>query len=440
MAGAITYLLGLARQIDCTAAVASIGETYTRMCYSDLPMLYERRGLADGTFPYLVHAGDDLRVLEYPALTGIFAYVLGFPTRWLGGNHTTFWLVSAFVMAGLFLWTIASTSRTVPHRPWDGLKVALAPAVFLAAFINWDLLAVALTSAFLLAWSRGRLTWAGIWLGLAISAKFYPIVLVGALLLYCARRVMWRELAVTTLATAVTWATVNIPVMMANFDGWAEFYRFSEARNRDLGSLWYAVELLSGADVRQWPVNELASGTFLVLCIGIGILALRAPKAPRLASLAFLAVAAFAITNKVYSPQFVLWLLPLAVLARPKWRDIILWQVGQAVYFVAVWHYLSGLLDHAGLSPRWYAAAILVHVGSTLWLMAVVVRDVLRPDLDPVRSSEPSGSAHDEVGLDGREADVAVDELPHRGRDRSARDAQERDVHVGGLLEPGVRA
>ena len=55
-----------------------------------------------------------------------------------------------------------------------------------------------------------------------------------------------------------------------------------------------------------------------VLVIGL----LRAPPTtPRLAQLGFLIVAGFLLVNKVYSPQYVLWLLPLAVLARPRWRD-----------------------------------------------------------------------------------------------------------------------
>ena len=34
----------------------------------------------------------------------------------------------------------------------------------------------------------------------------------------------------------------------------------------------------------------------------------------------FLIVVAFTLTNKVYSPQYSLWLVPLAVMARPRWR------------------------------------------------------------------------------------------------------------------------
>ena len=67
------------------------------------------------------------------------------------------------------------------------------------------------------------------------------------------------------------------------------------------------------------------------------MLAARAARAgdPRLAQLGFLIVAGFLLVNKVYSPQYVLWLLPLAVLARPRWRDQIIWQAGEMFYFAA---------------------------------------------------------------------------------------------------------
>ena len=74
------------------------------------------------------------------------------------------------------------------------------------------------------------------------------------------------------------------------------------------------------------------------------MLGLRAPETPRLAQLGFLVVAGFLLVNKVYSPQYVLWLLPLAVLARPRWRDQLIWQAGELLYFAAVWWYLGGYL------------------------------------------------------------------------------------------------
>ena len=117
-------------------------------------------------------------------------------------------------------------------------------------------------------------------------------------------------------------------------------------------------------------------------CAGIAVLALWAPRRPRLAQLALLVVALFVLTNKVYSPQYVLWLIPLAALARPKWRDFLIWQACEVVYFIGIWLYLAytGSGDkHQGLPPEGYQLVILVHLLGTLYLCAMVVRDALLP-------------------------------------------------------------
>ena len=75
-------------------------------------------------------------------------------------------------------------------------------------------------------------------------------------------------------------------------------------------------------------------------------------------------------------------------LARPRWRDLLIWQAGEVFYFAMVWMYLGGFtasatIGRARTSPT--ACAIVVRVAAELYLVAVVVRDVLRPWHDPVR-------------------------------------------------------
>jgi len=341
LAGLLVYAVGWLSKGYCVANGWGAPQRYMYLCYSDIPLLYSSRGLADGVFPYLLTPGEGQQVLEYPVLTGVFMYLAAAVTRLLDGEGTTFFAVTVVAMSALLAWTIASTSRTVRRRPWDGLMVALAPAVALAAFVNWDLLAVALTAAALAAWSRRMPLVAGIWLGLAAAAKFYPLLLVGPVALLCIRRRQWRALGLFTVGALGAWLAVNVPVMVANVEGWARFYTFSRERGIDFGSPWYALTLL-GVDIPGASLNTTATLTFAAACLGIAWLALRAPQPPRLAALAFLVVGAFVLTNKVYSPQYVLWVLPLAVLARPRWRDLLIWQAGEAAYFVGIRWYLVG--------------------------------------------------------------------------------------------------
>ena len=65
---------------------------------------------------------------------------------------------------------------------------------------------------------------------------------------------------------------------------------------------------------------------FSIWCLGVAALGFLAPVTPRFAQLGFLLVVGFLLVNKVYSPQYALWLLPLAVMARPRVRDQLIWQ------------------------------------------------------------------------------------------------------------------
>jgi uncharacterized membrane protein len=285
--------------------------------------------------------------------------------------------------------------------------VALAPALALTATINWDLLAVALTAAAMLMWSRGRPLAFGILVGLATAAKLYPVFLLGPLFLLCWRAGKWREFATAALSAAGAWLVVNLPVMLFAPEGWKKFYTFSQERTIDFGSFWLIITQRTGEPLEVESVNTYATLLMLLACAGLAALTLCAPRRPRFAQLVFLVVAAFILTNKVYSPQYVLWLIPLAALARPRWRDFLIWQACEVMYFLGIWMYLAYTTSekHQGLPTEGYQAAIALHLLGTLYLCAVVVRDILMPERDGVRqdgSDDPSGGV-----LDGA-ADVFV--------------------------------
>jgi hypothetical protein len=125
---------------------------------------------------------------------------------------------------------------------------------------------------------------------------------------------------------------------------------------------------------------------FLAWCAAVAVVGFLAPETPRLAQLGYLLVVGFLLVNKVYSPQYALWLLPLAVLARPRWRDQLIWQCGEIFYYASVWWYLGGHLEPGGGGdPGVYWLAIMVRMAAELYLVVIVVRDVLLPEYDVVR-------------------------------------------------------
>ncbi|AOT59903.1 glycosyltransferase family 87 protein [Streptomyces rubrolavendulae] len=423
-----TFALGMVQKLPCYnwAWFRGAASQYTHACYSDIPHLFAARGFSDGLVPYFDRFSGDMQYLEYPVLTGAFMQVAAWLTPGGGDlqyREQMYWLVNAGMLLACTAVIAVCVARTHRRRPWDALLVALAPAFALTATINWDLLAIALTAAAMLMWSRGRALASGVLLGLATAAKLYPFLLLGPLLVLCWRAGKWRRFAAALLGAAGAWLVVNLPVMVLAPEGWKRFYVFSQERSVDFGSFWLVLTQRFGLDLRIETVNTTSSVLMLLACAGIAALALAAPRRPRFAQLAFLVVAAFILTNKVYSPQYVLWLIPLAALARPRWRAFLVWQACEVAYFLGIWMYLVYVTtEHKqGLPLDGYHVAIVLHLAGTLYLCALIVRDALRPERDPVRqdgSDDPSGGV-----LDGAEDVFTVGRAAREAR--KARVAQE---------------
>ena len=259
----------------------------------------------------------------------------------------------------------------------------------LTLLINWDMPAVTLVAAALWAWSRDRPLLTGVLIGLGTATKLYPLFLLGGILVLALRRRRPLEALLPAAAAAVAFVVVNLPAYVSGPEEWRYFFAFNSDRGPDLGSLWLVLDQASDAGITAETVNAWSLPLFAVWCLGVAVIGLLAKDTPRLAQLGFLVVAGFLIINKVYSPQYVLWLLPLAVLARPRWRDQIVWQATEVLYFASVWWYLGGYLEPGGGGDDgFYWLAIVVRVLGELYLVGIVVRDILLPRHDPVKQSE----------------------------------------------------
>ncbi len=378
---------------------------YTHACYTDVFALYYAERLAEGKVPYVGHP------VEYPVLTGVLMGAVGLPVHALATEYQGRWFfdLTALVLAVAGVITVWAVARLHRRRPWDAAMVALAPAMVVTAYVNWDLFAIAFATTALLAWARKRLIWAGVLLGLAIAAKFYPLLFLGPLFLLCLRAGKLRAFAVTAATAAITWSVINLPVAWAAPEAWRRFFTLNRTRDVDWGTLWYVLRygmkrpLDTNIPAGGSPSTlNLAVAVALVLgCAAIAWLALTSPRRPRLGQLLFLVVAVFLLTSKVWSQQYVLWLIPLAVIARPQWRAFLAWQACELVYFFAFYHELVGAAQGSPAIPEWlFIVASMVRVAGVLGLCGLVVADVLWPPGDAVRAhgeDDPLGGVLDGV-------------------------------------------
>ena len=168
-------------------------------------------------------------------------------------------------------------------------------------------------------------------IGLGAATKLYPLFLLGPILDRGWRRAPARGVrrdGGCRRRRPGRWSTSRVADRP---EQWKVFWRFNSERGADLGSVWLALTargaLLHAAHDQHLVVGAVRGG---LRRRGGARTAVR--RTPRVAQLAFLVVAGFLLVNKVYSPQYVLWLLPLAVLARPRWRDLLIWQAGELLY------------------------------------------------------------------------------------------------------------
>ncbi|MCH9667754.1 MAG: glycosyltransferase family 87 protein [Actinomycetia bacterium] len=417
---------------------------YFQLCYSDTVPLYTAELLDLGRFPYksswvetdgegrprIQYDGSPaVRHMEYPVLTGIYQYL----SMSLAKTYTAFtklvsvpivaevvmfFNIAAFGLALAWLTTLWATAMLAgPRRIWDAALVAASPIVIFQIFTNFDALATAFAAGALLAWARRRPVLAGTLIGLGVAAKLYPLLLLIPLALLAVRTGRHREVGRTAVAAAAAWLVVNLPVMVLFPRGWSEFFRLNTRRGEDMDSIYNVVKSFTGwqgfdPELGFWEppfvLNMFSAALFVACCIAIGSVVLTAPRRPRVTQVAFLVVAAFLLTNKVWSPQFSLWLVPLAVLALPHRRILLAWMTIDMLVWVPRMLYLFGE-EKMGLPEQWFTATVLLRDIAVITLCALVIRQVYRPDLDLVRRDgvdDPAG------GVFAHAPDAPPDWLP----------------------------
>jgi len=445
----LTSLLGWWQKSPCREHSWDGEYQYTRLCYTDVFALYGAERLSEGKTPYLEHP------VEYPVVIGaVMAVVAKAVTVFEPAERPRrFYDLTWVLLTACALVVVVTTTRLAGRRPWDAAVFALAPLLALQGSTNWDLVAMALVGLGLLQWARSRPLAAGLLLGAATATKLYPLLFLVPLAALCWRAGRLRPLAVTAAATVLTPIALSLPVYLVSpyfadpgvagqavvaaspldrfgSEGLAALapkvsttvdggpvvgvnaaYRFVElnsTRPADWDSLWFALQKLRGdvpLDTGGAPgaaptiLNAAVALTLVAALVGVVVLALRAPRRPRLMPLLFLTVLAFLLTNKVWSPQFSLWLVPLATLARPRWRPLLAWQGAEALVLLTRLYFFVGLSgDNQGIEYGWFLSALLLRDAALLVLAGLVVRDMLRPGHDVVRadgSDDPAGGVLD---------------------------------------------
>jgi hypothetical protein len=385
----VSLALGYGLKANCTDRPWD-GRQWSTLCANDVAVLYSIQDLQhDRAFP-------PARI-EYPALVVLLVGA----TAQLTHSSAGFIQLNGLVAAASGLAAAAMLVRLAPGR--RALLFALGPPLILYSSQNWDLLAVALAVGGLyLLFSKARPLAAGMSLGLGAAVKFFPVLLVPALLLAVRRGRRGQEGA-TVLGLGFVFGALipNAILWFASPPAWGYFWSFQAERFPNPETSWFMIfrHLHGSPFIEGWwkegyaPLVNVASGVAFLLVTGVVVAReLRRPHA-RPYELALATTAIFLLTAKVFSPQYMLWLLPFLVIVPLSWRLITACFASDLAVLVCInWYYLE--IVHQGpwaVVLNILEVAVWARYAVLIWLVraAVASPPIAQPSapFDPLISS-----------------------------------------------------
>lgn len=300
---------------------------------SDVRILYVQRQLNLGATPYLdyrpYHPGEPPKQLppgatqsagwvEYPVGIGAAMWAAAQPAH----DADQFLAITAVGLSAAALLTVLLLAPTGTRA----YLFAASPLLLVYAFHNWDLLPVAAVTAAVTALRSERAGLAGALLGAGAILKIYPLLLVPAF--FASRWLRGDRRGAVWLAGAAAAVVVaaNVPIMLANYQGWRTAYTFQQHRPPDINSVWFWMH-------HHFTVSNvnLASGVVTAALVIAGVACVRYGASPVAVGAA--TIAGTIAVGKVASPQYALWVLPFFPLltVRVLWwaiftvSELILW-------------------------------------------------------------------------------------------------------------------
>ena len=274
-------------------------------------------------------------------------------------------------LAGLFI--ISGLTKQLKLKLWQTLTVYTLSLLAIGRIISirFDIFPAILTLFAIYIFIKGKYKIAWAMIAIGTFTKLYPIVIVPIFLLYHMFHNTKREIIVGIVTFILVSAAIVLPVMLLSPSGFLNSFTYQTGRGLQLESTYasillvlktfgftsLAIDYASGAiGVTSSLANILAEISPLIICFSLiatywlfyreqkGNLstkskfgALNLSDATLMVKYSFLAILVLIITNKVLSPQYLIWLYPfIPVLTGPRkimsWITFII--IGIMTYFI----------------------------------------------------------------------------------------------------------
>jgi uncharacterized membrane protein len=364
----LATLLGIFKFSSCEGNGWATPAQYIHACYSDIPALYGERDLDKDQWSY----SSTTDAVEYPVLTGTVMWIFALATPAGENEIRNYYRINIAFLAALFILIAVIVYRI---RPEFAYLTTLAPAAIGSLYINWDLWAIISMMLSIYWFDRKKYKHSAVAIGVSISTKFLPVFLLLPIALILWRRNEVKELIRYIAIAVLAFAAINLPVLLTTPEGWLRFYELNFDRGQDWGSLWYA---LSSLGVNLGNTNFFAILALFVSVLFVSLLIFSTKNVLTLADVSFIVLALVMIASKVYSPQYILWLVPLAVIAMSTRKDLHafwIWQIAEVIYHVAIWQHLATVTGAKfGLPLGGYALITLIRILACLYFVGVLVK------------------------------------------------------------------
>lgn len=372
-AAAAMVALGMVQKSYCATHGWGGTEVFWRACYSDLPRMYVTSGLITNALPY----ADPPMSINQPAGTGLVLWVLAHLVPTTAQEATWFVAAWAILAAALAAGLAVATVRTMRRDPWRAAQVALCPLLITVVLVGPDLLGILLVSIGLLWWARDKMIYAGLALGLAMSARSYAVLVVIVLVLIAARAGVLRDAARMAGVALLTWLAVVGGVGLVTGPAVLTAYQTWLGSGAEYGAPVFLLNLM-GVQLPLGALTAFAIAGWIVAVLGAAALTLLPAHRPRVGEVLVVVMVLVLLTGKAIPVQATLLLAPLLVLAVVPWRDVVLWWAAEVLYFVAVWLYLGGLSEPTRALPApWYALFLVLRVAIMAYLAFGIIRRII---------------------------------------------------------------
>jgi uncharacterized membrane protein len=306
--------------------------------------------------------------LEYPPLALVFFILPRLLTdQW--PSFSILYQLEVLIFAWLGLWVVYKIARRLGKEPWKLMAPYTLGILAIGPILGqqYDIFPAVMTLfSFYYFWmGQHKTSW--LWLALGVMTKLYPAVFIPLYLIIYLRNGQIRPLVSGMVTFALACLVLLSPFLVTGPQNLISLVTYHSQRGIQIESLYGAFLLLAdklgltsvslGFSYGSWnlsgPLADKFSGLstwiqaigfFICYCFIWTQVKRGKSQFSRLGAYALLLTAVLLFTSKVFSPQYIIWLLPVLALIFTRWRWAI-WTTflvtGSFTYLIFPLNYLN---------------------------------------------------------------------------------------------------